>query len=153
MVGINKGQVLFGIIAIVFAFFIFNLGIIMGENPVLYQLAFFAWPLAFFGLFVILLNFISNSGVSFSIRPPHRSLETVRVKKDLSHLSRLIIDSITDEEHIVHGEPSWTFRFTCISDWKFKNFPKSGNWIIKDERGNDISSTPLERYDGIASIE
>ena len=46
-----------------------------------------------------------------------------------------------------------TFRAACLIDWPFKSIPRSGNWIIKDERGNDISNTRLIDYDSVAIID
>ncbi|MHA2425518.1 MAG: hypothetical protein ACXAEF_12075, partial [Candidatus Thorarchaeota archaeon] len=65
----------------------------------------------------------------------------------------VVADPLSDEEHIISGKPEWTYRETCVREWPFKSISKSGDWIIKDEKGNDISNTPLDRYNGIASIE
>jgi hypothetical protein len=63
------------------------------------------------------------------------------------------VDSGSNDEHLIAGDPNWTYRTTLLKDWPFKNIPKSGEWIVKDERGNDISNTPLGQYDSIASLE
>jgi len=69
-----------------------------------------------------------------------------------SKLKRLIVDSHTSEEAIVSGSPKTTFRQAALSDWKFTTIDKDEDWVIEDERRNDITSSTLDSYDSIAYI-
>jgi hypothetical protein len=154
----NKGQVLFGVVAIACFIILSNYDRITWNNydtvsPLGIVITFIFFPLAFIGFFVILLNLVSGTGVSFSYRAPSDSPQPVHIRKDPNHISRVVGDTNTKEEYIIFGAPDWSYRTALLSDWPFNNVSKSGDWIVKDERGNDISNTPLERYDSIASIE
>lgn len=72
--------------------------------------------------------------------------------RDPSMVQRVVIDTYTNEEFIVAGTPDTTFGDACRKDWQFQSI-SSDSWIIKDERGNDITSNPLASYHGIARIE
>lgn len=72
---------------------------------------------------------------------------------DSSKLTRVVVDSYTETEHIISGTPDETYRNACTRDWQFESISKKGGWIILDEKGNDITSSPLSSYQGIARIQ
>ena len=102
------------------------------------------------GFLCLLLTTKSSSLIESSVgrgfRDAHRSLDT-------SVVSRFIRDPISDEEVIVVGSPDTTFRQACLQDWPFDGIRARSDWIIKDDKGNDITDAPLSRYDGNATIE
>jgi hypothetical protein len=67
-------------------------------------------------------------------------------------IQRVIVNRENEREYIVEGLPYTTFRDACIENWPFKGIGQRSKWIINDERGNDITSEPLESYNGIAFI-
>ena len=153
MVGINKGQVLFGIVTVVGAIYFTFLDTTLRFISLGWILTLIILSLGFIGFFVLLINLTTRTGVSISYRSPPEQLQLVRIKKDPSHISRVVSDPNSNEEYIISGEPNLTFRAACLTDWSFKHIPRSGNWIIKDERGNDISNTRLVDYDSVAIMD
>lgn len=71
---------------------------------------------------------------------------------DSSITTRVILDSSSGQECLVNGPASQTFREACIDDWPFDSIGKREPWIIRDDRGNDVSDLPLSEYNGIATI-
>ncbi|MFW9847881.1 MAG: hypothetical protein ACFFF4_02010 [Candidatus Thorarchaeota archaeon] len=150
----NKGQLVFGILCIAISIYMTYFDYSISVGPYRYVwLQFVFWPIGFIGFILILLNLTIKSGVSFSYRHPSPSSIQVQVKRDSTQISRVIINTITGEECIINGKPEWSYRMSLLADWPFKDIPKSGDWIVKDERGNDITNTPLIQYNSIASIE
>lgn len=72
--------------------------------------------------------------------------------RDPSLIQRVVYDEITRKEHIISGTASQSFRSACKANWVFRSMKSNDGWIIKDERGNDISETSLSEYHGIASL-
>ncbi len=72
--------------------------------------------------------------------------------RDPSSIQRLVLDTNIGKEYIISGSPSQSFRSACKNDWAFQSMKANDVWIIKDERGNDISETSLSEYDGIATL-
>ncbi|MHA1907535.1 MAG: hypothetical protein ACW98Y_09600 [Candidatus Thorarchaeota archaeon] len=154
----NKGQVIFGLIAIASSLYVFvSIGILSRDeivaNPLESLLTVIFLPLGIVGFFLVLLNITTKTGVSLNYRPPSPSSLQAQVKKDPTHISRVVGEPTSGEEHIINGKPEWTYRNTLLSDWPFKSIPRSSEWFVKDERGNDISNTPLGQYNSIASLE
>lgn len=71
---------------------------------------------------------------------------------DTSTIHRVIVDPATKEEIVVHGRDNTTFRDAVRKYWGFSQIDRGSNWIITDERGNDISDSSLSLFDGIAKI-
>ena len=117
---------LFGIIAIAIAVF---LSIIDGMtwnryevmSPLGVLIAFLFVPLAIVGFVLIVMNFIGGTGVTISYRPPRPDDLLVIVKKDPSHISRVVTDSNTNDEQIIHGAPSWSYTDALTKSSPFKN--------------------------------
>ncbi|MHA1480096.1 MAG: hypothetical protein ACTSQZ_01560 [Candidatus Thorarchaeota archaeon] len=80
-----------------------------------------------------------------AIRPTYRPL-------DPTFIQRVIIGELIGQEVIVSGPPEMTYRDACLDDWQFKLIQRGSEWIIVDERKNDITNTPLASYHGIAKI-
>ncbi|UCE11523.1 MAG: hypothetical protein JSW61_06215 [Candidatus Thorarchaeota archaeon] len=87
-----------------------------------------------------------ESSLSSGFRHAHRSVDT-------SILRRFIIDPVSDEEAVVTGQSTTTFRQACLHDWPFSRIRARSEWIIKDNKGNDITHAELSTYDGTATIE
>ena len=81
-----------------------------------------------------------------AIRPMERR------PRDPSVMQRVIMGGLIGQEVIVSGPPEMTYRDACLDDWQFKLIQRGSEWIIVDERRNDITNTPLASYHGIAKI-
>lgn len=79
-------------------------------------------------------------------------LPTARRPRDPTVIQRVIMGGLIGQEVIVSGPPEMTYRDACLDDWQFKLIQRGGEWIIVDERRNDITNTPLASYHGIAKI-
>lgn len=79
--------------------------------------------------------------------------DRVGIPRDPSFIHRVVRDVRSGQEVVVSGLPKTTFRDACLRDWPFRRISKKSEWLIKDERGNDISNQSLSDYDGIATIE
>ena len=77
---------------------------------------------------------------------------TVHRARDPTVIQRVIMGGIIGQEVIVSGPPEMTYRDACLDDWQFKLIQRGSEWIIVDERKNDITNTPLASYHGIAKI-
>ncbi len=71
---------------------------------------------------------------------------------DPSILKRVIREPETGQEIIVSGRADTTFREALRRGWAFRGLSEDSEWIVVDDRGNDISDRPLSEYDGIAEI-
>jgi hypothetical protein len=71
---------------------------------------------------------------------------------DPKRIVRLVRNASTGKEVLVAGEGLCTFREACIASSGFALARMEGEWVIEDERGNDISLYPLSSYDGIATL-
>jgi hypothetical protein len=71
---------------------------------------------------------------------------------DLSEIRRVIAESSGGLEIIVRGSLETTYREACLDYWDFKRIRKNDNWIIVDERGNDITNITLDSYNGPAKL-
>jgi hypothetical protein len=71
---------------------------------------------------------------------------------DLQRTVRIVKDASSGKEVLVSGEGLCTFREACIANWEFTSIGIDAEWVIEDERGNDISLLPLSSYDGIATL-
>jgi len=65
---------------------------------------------------------------------------------------RVVKDGIDGAEYLISGTQEETFGHACKEHWQFVKTDKHSSWIIKDERGNDITNSALESYDSIAII-
>jgi hypothetical protein len=72
--------------------------------------------------------------------------------RDPSKIKRVIMDTYNEEEIIIHGLTSDTFRSACRRNWNFSSIGRDTPWIIQDERGNDITELKLTEYHGIAYL-
>jgi len=92
-----------------------------------------------------------------------RGAATVMVKGTPTHLlvarprnpsftQRVVFDTLTRHEYIISGTHSQSFRSACKDDWVFRSIGANDDWMIQDERGNDISALPLSEYHGIAKL-
>lgn len=72
--------------------------------------------------------------------------------RDHSQIQRVVYDTMTRQEYIISGTHSQSFRSACKDDWVFRSMGANGDWIIQDERGNDISALSLSEYHGIAKL-
>jgi hypothetical protein len=66
---------------------------------------------------------------------------------------RVVRDGIEGVEKLVTGSETTTFREACLDNWQFKSVDKKSDWMVRDERGNDVTDQPLSRFDGILFIE
>jgi ABC-type multidrug transport system fused ATPase/permease subunit len=71
---------------------------------------------------------------------------------DPSIFERVIRDGFDGAEYLVGGHREETFGHACQKNWQFTKTDRHTGWIIKDERGNDITNASLASYDGIAII-
>ncbi|MFX0108340.1 MAG: hypothetical protein ACFE7R_08655 [Candidatus Hodarchaeota archaeon] len=74
------------------------------------------------------------------------------VPLDTSIFTRVVKERQSGEEHVIEGTFDTTFREACLSDWKFESVRKNEDWIIEDERRNDISVRKLSEYSSIAYL-
>ncbi len=66
---------------------------------------------------------------------------------------RAVRDGIEGVEKLVTGFETTTFREACIDNWQFKSVDKKSNWMVRDDRNNDVTDKPLSCFDGILIIE
>ncbi len=71
---------------------------------------------------------------------------------DPSICQRVVKDGFDGEEYLISGPQDETFGYACKEQWQFPKTDKHSSWIIKDERGNDVTNSPLGSYDSIAII-
>ncbi|RDE14463.1 MAG: hypothetical protein C4K49_07595 [Candidatus Thorarchaeota archaeon] len=71
---------------------------------------------------------------------------------DVSVVTRVVRNPLSGQECVVSGSSSTTFRQACLAKWPFKDVSAHGNWIILDDRGNDITNRPLTSCDCVAVI-
>ena len=101
-------------------------------------------------IFLILFEIVSRQ-VALGVRrtlPP----DLVGRPRNPTMIQRVIVDRENEREYIVEGLPSTTFREVCKENWPFNGIRQNNQWIIQDERGNDITGEPLESYNSIACI-
>ncbi|MFO7837634.1 MAG: hypothetical protein R6V83_13410 [Candidatus Thorarchaeota archaeon] len=72
---------------------------------------------------------------------------------DTSQLHRVVIDNLTGEEKVISGSQDVTFRSAAQKNWPFERIDKKSNWVIVDERGNDITDKKLSDYHEITRIQ
>jgi hypothetical protein len=65
---------------------------------------------------------------------------------------RVVRDSLTGESHIIVGSDKTTFREALLTSWPFKNRDKDSNWIVNDDKNNDITYRLLSEIDCVADI-
>ncbi len=70
-----------------------------------------------------------------------------------SLFSRVVRDGIEGVEKLVTGSEKTTFREACLDNWQFKSVVRKSDWMVRDERGNDVTDQPLSRFDGVLYIE
>lgn len=73
-------------------------------------------------------------------------------ERDPTICERVIKDGSDGPEYLISGPQEETFGQACKEQWQFLKTDKHSSWIIKDERGNDITNSPLGSYDSIAII-
>ena len=66
---------------------------------------------------------------------------------------RVVRDGIEGVEKLVTGSEKTTFREACLDNWQFKSVVRKSDWMVRDERGNDVTDQPLSRFDGVLYIE
>ncbi|MDF1538595.1 MAG: hypothetical protein P1Q69_06805 [Candidatus Thorarchaeota archaeon] len=104
------------------------------------------------GTFLVILYVLVTGAVSVMVKGNTPTHLFVAKPRNPSLMQRVVFDEITRKEHIISGTPSQSFRSACKDDWVFRSMKASDGWIIKDERGNDISDTSLTDYQGIATL-
>jgi hypothetical protein len=72
--------------------------------------------------------------------------------RDPTIIQRVVVDTFNEEEMIIRGSDSDTFRTACRAHWNFSSIPRESSWILEDDRGNDISELKLTEYHGIAHL-
>jgi hypothetical protein len=72
---------------------------------------------------------------------------------DTSRLHRVIVDSKTGKEKIITGHKDATFRSAAKQNWPFKGIDQGSDWMIVDDRGNEITDKKLSACDDIARIQ
>lgn len=126
-----------------------NLGILGTDMILAYLILVPFWIWAFWTLIVYRFT---GSGINFGYRPP-RGTYDVSLKKDSSHIYRALLHKESGEEYLVNGSPKAIFRKVLLDDWPFKKIHKNESWIIRDERGNELTNKTLESCEGVATIE
>jgi len=71
---------------------------------------------------------------------------------DPTQCRRVVKDGIDGADYLISGPLKESFGQACRNNWQFEKTDKHSSWIVKDERGNDITNSPLESYDSIAMI-
>lgn len=128
---------------------IMQVAVLRFPTDVLYQIVTFAVLLVAFAIFILKVG-----DHIFDSLPTER--HRYRIVGDLidgSVVHRVVMDPISDEGYIISGPPHITFREACLSQWPFERIPTKSDWIIRDERSNDVSDKPLSDVDGITFIE
>lgn len=72
--------------------------------------------------------------------------------RDTSSVDRVIIENKSGRRHVISGWKDQTFRSACLEAWVFTSVKKKSDWTIIDDKGNDISDSPMSIYEGIARI-
>ena len=126
-----------------------RLGIFGSDILLAYLILLPFWIWAFW---TIIVYRFTGSGLSFTYRSP-RGTYDVSLKKDPSHIYRAVLHEESGEEYLVNGRPRAIFRKILLANWPFKKIHKQDSWIIRDERGNELTNQTLESCEGIATIE
>ena len=72
--------------------------------------------------------------------------------QDPSTWMRVIRDGPNGQEFIITGDREETFAQACKANWYFESVKRKSKWYIKDERGNDVSDSPLGSVDSIFTL-
>ena len=115
-----------------------------------YQGAFsFMWALIGIGLpiFYLLVRGLAADVVDSIPRQAR-----VPWSRDASSVDRVITENKSGRRHVISGWKDQTFRSACLEAWVFTSVKKKSDWTIIDDKGNDISDTPMSSYEGIARI-
>ncbi|MHA1857814.1 MAG: hypothetical protein ACTSUU_00035 [Candidatus Thorarchaeota archaeon] len=70
---------------------------------------------------------------------------------DTAEIRRVVTDRSSGKEVIVCGTADTTFRQAALDYWDF-DIDRDSDWLVEDDRGNDISDTPLGSYGGLAFL-
>ncbi|MGY5860699.1 MAG: hypothetical protein RTU63_15130 [Candidatus Thorarchaeota archaeon] len=72
--------------------------------------------------------------------------------QDPSTCMRVIKDGPDGLEFIISGDREETFAQACRANWYFESVKRKSKWLIVDERGNDVSDSPLGLVDSIFTL-
>lgn len=75
------------------------------------------------------------------------------VRRKPAEILRVVKDPYNGEEILIGGKKTTTYGEACREDWDFKGIDKKASWILRDDKGNDITNMHLADYDGIVVIE
>lgn len=89
------------------------------------------------------------SGMSALVHRPFTSQPNT---PDSSIWKRVVRESLTGESHIITGSEKTTYQEALLTSWPFKNRDKHSNWIVIDDRNNDITNRFLSEVDCVAEI-
>lgn len=108
-------------------------------------------PFIFFAVGLVILFALVRGAATVMVKRKPTHLLVAR-PRDPSLTQRVVFDTIIRKEYIISGTYSQSFRSACKDDWVFRSMGANDDWIIQDERGNDISNLPLSEYQGIAKL-
>jgi hypothetical protein len=88
------------------------------------------------------------AGTSFIARQKYSTLPD---SPEDGILSRVIRDSESGAEAIVHVHPNSSICEVLESNWPFKK-KKSSDWYVVDKNTNDVTNWPVSNWDGTATV-
>ena len=136
-----------------------SLSVIVIYN-ILFSLDF--WPKTSFnmmigvGVTITVAFFLLACGVAsyfpHSRRYISRKRKRILTERDSTKYRRVVRDGVDGSEVLVFGSENTTFRDACIASWQFESANRNSNWLVKDDRGNDITNSLLSSFGGIAVL-
>ena len=130
--------------------------------PIIYLLAFFGVlpsytliPVVFGGfvfIIVMIAFVVAQIGIFSSFMSRSKHLKKYS-DPDPSVYSRAVKDGADGPDYLIRGSETTTFREACLDNWQFKSVDRKSNWMVRDDRGNDVTDQSLSRFDGILIME
>jgi hypothetical protein len=139
-------MMLLGMILLGSILFLFWIMLNPSETAIAASFIFFAISLALIGM--VLLGIYSAFLESMK---GNKQLKKYK-ERDPLVCERVVKDGYEGPDYLIRGSGEETFGHACQKQWQFVKTDRRAGWIIKDERGNDITGSSLESYDGIAVI-
>jgi hypothetical protein len=146
-----KKQPVLALAAVIIFAVILNLPLTSELFPLAPFLYFILVPV-FVWAFLTLITTATTGQPLLPIYRPDTTNTPVVLNADKQAIRRVVKDPVSNEEKIVFGPEGTTYREACRSSWPFSGIRRSEQWIVVDERGNDISNQVLESYSGLAQI-
>jgi hypothetical protein len=101
---------------------------------------------------VILLIVVVELGYAFIEVTSNSKLYKTYSEPNPLICHRIVKDGHDGAEYLIIGPEEEKFGHACRKQWQFVKTDIHSNWIVKDERGNDITNASLQSSNGIAIV-